>query len=1165
MTRVVPLCDAVDVARVGGKAASLGRLLRAGFDVPDGFVIETMRAGATDVCSQLADAITHAYEALGGTVAVRSSATAEDGAAGSMAGQFETILNVTGAAAVLDAVRHCLASAASDRVRAYAAEKGIDSSLLAMAVVVQRQVAADVAGVMFTASPDDAHPRQMLIDAAWGLGESVVSGRVQPDILRVAFDDGRVLTATIATKTTELTADGERAVPPDRQTRACLNSHDVHRLWQLGRAVEAHFGSPQDTEWAICDRRLHLLQSRPITTHADAAVRAKIIDDTRDTLRQRSAAGDGPWVLHNLAETLPHPSPLAWDVVRRFMSASGAYGNAYRSIGFAPADDLADYGFLDLIGGRIYMDAARAPRMFWPDFPFAYDADVLRQRPDASQQPPTRATGSAWKRFVAARRVGQVDRRLRDTGRNLESECRKLIEVMATFVADEKRVDLTALSGNALAGRWTSIENEVMCLFGRYEVLAGLAAGQALNDLQQSLAEYVWDEDPAALAQLLSSGGPADGSLTADTGLYEIGIGHCEIDTWLAAHGHRGVGEFDLASPRWRERPDAVRTAAARLAAAGSPAERHTRHAAEVDAKLDAICQRLSAADARVLNAHVSTARAAVVLREDAKDALMLGYDLLRDIALEAGRRLGVTDGVFELGRDELLAALDSGYAPVGVIETRRARRAAEERVRWPAFLDAAALDTLGNTKAAASHGPALAVSAGEASGPALVVRSPDEVGEVAPGYVLVCPSTDPSWTPLLVGAAAVVVECGGVLSHGAVVARELGVPAVVLPDATRRFATGEAIYVDGTRGIVVPADEADAMRSGAVVSPATLFTARVPPVGRRERRAWRVATLAASGWGLLLLLFFVFPVHVVRWPAFAVIDAVVWPMVRAAGWPLTVGLIAFVTAVVLLVVQRFGTDNHRLTVAKQRSAAAVKQGEHASGVAGRTLAASLVPTALLLGPLVILFVWLGERATPSAWVPPAGSAVRIAATVDGEWTGPLTLIAPPGITIDSTTPATQSLPALRPTLENLLTLYRRPRPAAAGEPWQVTVAPDPARQQAADDLAAFLKAGLPPQVIEWTLRPDAAFDGTFAVTVATPGHAAQTIKATVGRSHPPSPPQVDGPAGSPLRSLSIVKNKSIQPTPFVAVFGVDIGWVGVYVAVYVVVLLVLRRLLNVA
>ena len=1164
MSRVVALKEAGDVGRVGGKAASLGRLLRAGFDVPDGFVIETLPAGTTDLCPRLADDITRTYEALGGRVAVRSSATAEDGAAGSMAGQFETILNVNGAAAVLDAVRHCLASAASDRVRAYAAEKQIDAARLSMAVVVQRQVAADVAGVMFTASPDDAHPRQMLIDAAWGLGESVVSGRVQPDILRVAFDDGRVVSATIATKATELTADGERAVAADRQDNPCLTSHDVYRLWQLGRAVEAHFGSPQDTEWAITGGRLHLLQSRPITTHADAALRALLIDRTRDTLRGRLAAGDGPWVLHNLAETLPQPSPLAWDVVRRFMSSAGAYGAAHRAIGFSPADDLADRGFLDLIGGRIYMDAARAPRMFWVDFPFAYDANVLRQRPDASQQPPTRATGSMWQRLAAGRRMKRSDAALRRRSAGLNGELRSLFKGLAAYVAEQKRIDLATLSNADLAAQWQSVESRVMDDFGPHEILAGLAAGQALDDLRRCVAEHACDDDAAVLAGILSSGGPADASLTADAGLYEVGIGRQDLNSWLKRHGHRGVGEFDLASPRWRERPDAAATAAARLAAAGSPAARHAKHAADVDDQLNELCSRLPAVDTCLLKQRVATARAAVVLREDAKDALMLGYDLLRDIALEAGRRLGVGDGVFELGRDELFAALASGYAPVGVIENRRARRAAEKRVRWPAVLDASAVESLGGVEMSAARGPALAVSAGEATGPALVVRSPDEAGEIAPGYVLVCPSTDPSWTPLLVGAAAVVVECGGVLSHGAVVARELGVPAVVLPDATRLFATGDVLRVDGTYGVVAPAGGSD-VPAPAADELQKIAVPVVPPVGRRERRAWRTAGIATAEWSVFLLLFFFLPDAALRRPIFVLMDSILWPLVRVAGWPVTVALIAFVTASVLLVLQRFATDNDRLVMAKRRSAAVVKAGGSPPAIGGRMLAASLVPTALLLGPLVVLFVWLGDRATPSAWNPSAGSAVRVAATVDGEWTQPLTLAASDGVTVDPTTPVTQALPNLRPPLEQLLALYRRPRPPAAGEPWQLSIAPDPARQQAGDDLSAFLKTGLPPQTIEWTLRPQPTFDGVFAVTVSTPGHAGAVIEAAVGNRRPPSAATVAGAAGSPVRMLSVIRNKAIQPTPFLRLLGFDLGWIGVYVAVYVIVVLVLRRLLGVA
>ncbi len=380
------LFDCRDITLAGGKAVNLGQLIRAGFPVPGGFVVNTLAYGLarsrtsenvpTELPAEVAEEICAAYRAMGaGVVAVRSSATAEDMAGASMAGQYETFLDIEGEEALLDAVRRCWASLDSPRIRAYLQEHQIDPARVSMAVVVQRLVFADVAGVLFTANPNESTgaagsngAREMLVEASWGLGESVVSGRVQPDVLHLEQESGRVLAATIADKRVSLFAGDreERPVEEWRRRLPCLRGRDVHRLWQLGRRTAQHFGVPQDIEWAIHGDDLYLLQSRPITTRIEAEAREDLLRTTRQHLRQEVALGRGPWVVHNLAETLPHPTMLTWSIMQRFMSGAGGYGNLYRQAGFEPAPSVLTAGFLERIAGRIYMDAARAPGNVFP-------------------------------------------------------------------------------------------------------------------------------------------------------------------------------------------------------------------------------------------------------------------------------------------------------------------------------------------------------------------------------------------------------------------------------------------------------------------------------------------------------------------------------------------------------------------------------------------------------------------------------------------------------------------------------------------------------------------------------------------------------------------------------------------------------------------------------
>ncbi|MDB5326321.1 MAG: pyruvate phosphate dikinase PEP/pyruvate-binding protein [Phycisphaerales bacterium] len=741
---------------------------------------------------------------------------------------------------------------------------------------------------------------------------------------------------------------------------------------------------------------------------------------------------------------------------------------------------------------------------------------------------------------------------------------------VADYVRKHKAIDLKTLSGEQRIDQWQGHEAFVMVDVARREVLSGLRAGHALDQLREFIADYVWDEDAGAISRLLSSGGAPDASITADTMLYAVGKGEAALDDWLAIHSHRGVGEFDLASPRWRETPEAAREAARRLASGESPTERHHRHANAVQRKAEAIRATLSAVDAKEFDRRVSLASQAVSGREAAKDQLMLGYDLLRDIGLHAGRRLGIGDDVFYLSREQLFAALRSGETAATEIQQAKAIHAAEARLQPPRFIDADVAVRFGERQAIDTQSTAMAISGGVATGPALVVHSPDEVGQVPRGYVLVCPSTDPSWTPAFTGASALVIECGGALSHGAVVAREMGLPSVVLADATRRFKTGDVLRVDGDSGHAALADDPSAIdplpTKNDVHIPQLLLP---PPAGRKDRTAARWRNRAAAVWTVFLLAFFLLPNADVRWPTFAVFDAMLWQVIRVIGWPITVAILAMLTAAVTLLLQRAVTDNRRLLEAKRRAVLLRKRAAEwpvdsprrvallraAAGVPARVLGASLVPAGLLLGPMVAGFIWLGARAEPAAWNVAAGSAVRVVVMTNGDWTKPVTLNVPTSVAIDSTTPAVQSLPPIRPTLQRLLNeVTASPAKATDLLPVNTTV----------DELRAYLHAPLPPQGLTWLLRPAENFDGMFYVQANTEG-AATGAGITIGNSRPPQPSLVGGPKESPLRSIEVIYPRPALERHFVRITGVDVGWVGVYVGVYVLALVIVRRVARVA
>ncbi len=1074
MTLVQDLEECADVSLVGGKAANLGSLLRAGFAVPDGFVMTTA------VRDEDFKTIRQAYRELTApAVAVRSSATIEDSSDLSTAGQFKTVLNVHTETELIDAVRLCRASSNSSGVRAYLGDSHVPGQV-AMAVVVQRQVSADVAGVLFTQAPQN--PDEMLIEAAPGLGEDLVSGRTQPDTFRVNAHTGEIIKSCCV------------------REKPSLDGRDVAKLWSLGLEVASHFDSPQDIEWAISGGELFLLQARPITTSDRAATRATLIEATRKELAH---SGRGPWVLHNLAETLPHPTPLTWSVVRRFMSGAGGFGAMYRRLGFEP--DAAE--FLELILGRIYMDLSRAPALFGKEFPFTYDPQLLRRDPDAAQAPPSIPRGSWAARFKARRRLAEAQRRIDRESADFD---RRLTErIIPDFVAwcgEEKKRDLSRLSADEWIALWRKREHRLFDEFAPEIFFTSFIAATALRRLRDSVAEHFWDESPDALTQLLASTGAPDRTTLADAELREVARGQRSAETWLAEHGHRAVGEFDLAVPRWREIPDALTACAARLKDAPNPIGSHRRRAEQAWARID----ELPARTACELFEATNLARRYLVFRENGKHYLMLGYDLLRDMVLDASRRLGV-ESVW-LTFDELATALRDADVPQAELARRKRDYQAEARINLPHIIDSAELSTLGQIPNLENHAchKGFGISSGFASGPVRIVESPLDARDLGSGYVLVCPSTDPQWTPLFLNASALVLGCGGSLSHGAIVAREMNLPAVVLRDATRLLRENEQIFVDGSSGVI--ARKAESARPD--VNDTSVAPEKLPPIpGKRERRATRMRNVGFILWGLFLLAAWLLPEKWLYQPSLHALDAILWPIVRAFGRPATVAIVGAGLASLAALTQALVADNTRVREARRRArdltseAAALPLNSTrrsalvsiATAVHLRMIGTGLVPVGILLGAIVLSFTWLVARMDRSNPMP--GFAARVVATIDADFRGPVTVKVDPPLRLDGSSPPTRSLLPIRETLERLAS---QPQMSAT----------------ALDDLRRFLRRGVPAQTLNWIVSSDAP--GSFPITL-TFGKA-QSIRQMVvfGDDFPPPDSQRTGGARFPKGSVHV-------------------------------------------
>lgn len=799
-----------DAAVVGGKGLSLGLMAAADLPVPPGFCITTVAYRSSDgvLRPPLLDAVFQEYQNLGrGLVAVRSSATGEDGAVTSFAGQQETILGVEGEEALKEAVERCWASLYTDRAVAYRQKQGVDERGLAMAVVVQRLVHAETAGVLFTHDPHDITGEHMLIEASWGLGEVVVSGRVTPDSFQVSRSTGTITNKRLGLKKIQITAGGEQAVPADRQEQFCLTERQLADLVNLGQRVEAFYGEPRDIEWAFADGRCWLLQARPITT-TDAGEREEFRRAEIERLRRIAGGKKTVWSRFNLIEVLPNPTPMTWAVVECLLSGKGGSGLMYRDLGFRPSSKLDHCTVYDLIGGRPYCNLSREPYMQarWPqvDYPFARykKSPMLALAPEPDPASMYRGVGRIcrlpffiWRQVRFARRIGKLSKTFAEQFR---------LKTIPRFVKDleeGERENVSRYDLGALMQRFEVWVQRTLIDFARDSLKPTLFAQFEMQVLEQQLRKPLGLERAQAAIAELCSGIHPDPEADFAQGIRDVTAGALSRDEFLKKFGHRGRQEMELSVPRWRENPAALdemlHPSTLNFTRNMEPmAERWQRIAAE--AKLNNFLIKW-------LGEHVDRLQVYLGLRETAKHYLMRGYAIIRQSLMELDRHFHLDGGIFYLVPQELPKLIQKKNM-LPLIEERRKTRAQALSLEVPPVVFSDDLEAIGRplpppVGATQMHGVPL--SAGVAIGPALVLSEPSAVVD-EPGYILVCPSTDPAWVPLFVHAKGLVMESGGSLSHGAIVAREFGLPAVAgLPDIHRQLRTGQRIHVDGSRGTV--------------------------------------------------------------------------------------------------------------------------------------------------------------------------------------------------------------------------------------------------------------------------------------------------------------------------------------------------------------------------
>ncbi|CAM5599894.1 rifamycin-inactivating phosphotransferase [Streptomyces purpurascens] len=852
--------DETQVAVVGGKGAHLGRLSRIeGIRVPAGFCVTTdafrqimaeepsvddrldqlARVNPDDrdairtlsaeirrtiegiaIPVELAAAITRALAQLGeqDAYAVRSSATAEDLPTASFAGQQDTYLNVVGPTAILQHISRCWASLFTERAVTYRQRNGIDHRTVHMAVVVQRMVFPHASGILFTADPVTGNRKVATVDAGFGLGEALVSGLVNPDVFKVR--DGEVVARTIAAKeraVQALSAGGtqEVAIDAQRQEQPALSDEQVVRLVRLGRRIEAHFGRPQDIEWCLVDDDFRIVQSRPITTLFP-------VPETGDQENHVYVS-----VGHQQMMTDPmKPLGLSMWQLMAMVPMQEAAGRLFVDVTRRLASPTSRAGLLDVIGkgDPLTRDALET----------VLDRDgFVPSLPDSGPTGPPAGGASAPIETDPAV-VTELIERSQASVAALERDIRTksgpaLFDFLLEAFEEHRRVLSDPLSMQAImAGmeatwwlndklhEWLGEKNaaDTLTLSAPDNVTSEM--GLALLDVADVIRPHPelvaflqgveYAEDAAFLDELPKLAG---GTEARDA-----------IEAYLDRYGMRCVGEIDITRPRWRERPATIVPVIldnVRNFEPGAAERRFEEGRQKAEKKEQEVLSRLRALPDGELKADeakrmIDRVRTFIGYREYPKYGIVSRCFVYKRALLAEAERLvranvlPEQEDVFYLTFQEFHEAVRSHQVDGRLIEQRKEAFRSYHALTPPRVLTSDGEALTGayrrdDVPAGALIG--LPVSAGTIEGRARVILDMADA-DLEAGDILVTAFTDPSWSPLFVGIAGLVTEVGGLMTHGAVIAREYGLPAVVgVEQATRLIRDGQRIRVHGTDGYI--------------------------------------------------------------------------------------------------------------------------------------------------------------------------------------------------------------------------------------------------------------------------------------------------------------------------------------------------------------------------
>jgi len=867
---VIPLSDSqADLEIVGGKGMSLAKLARAGLPVPGGFhvtteayrefvtanrlqdginealkVVDSAQPSTLEAASasigrlfaqaeipgDLANAIVNAYADLPGSnpaVAVRSSATAEDLPDASFAGQQDTYLNIRGTDLVLEATKKCWGSLWTARAIGYRARQGIGAEGVALAVVVQELVFADAAGIMFTANPINGKYDEVVINAAWGLGEAVVGGAVTPDTITVSKSEGSMIRRETAEKLvmTVRTESGtqEQPVPDSLKYTPVLGDEQAAELVRYGIQIEELYGMPMDIEWTLEEGKFAIVQARPITAMPEAQLDWSL-PDPKGVYMRTSIADLMPEALSPLFVTLGIPT------LRKQMNPL-----AKRVIGGNP--DMGPYYFTN-INTYAYMNS-KFPSRTWGWIIFR----MLPAYPGL-----IRGLVPLWRNELHPEYQEFVEKKQDLVPKNLSAaelwhETQELFNAAAYYMDGLMFATMGASAGSEML--LTRAYDKMAKQEGDPEATALLMGWDNIPVRSEKLLYDIamWVRESDALSKFILEMPIKEltakytksakkikklGVLSELSGLEKSWQEFASrLQTHLDTFGHI-IFQLDFAEDLPRDHPEMM-LETIKMYLRGEGTNPHARQGASEQKRIqttETMLNRLKGIKLWLFRMALKWGQSLAEVREDALAEMGLAYPKIRELLRELGQRfvnaeaIESAEDIFWLEKDEIqncVEKLETDQALENLsaqVEKRKAFNKKVSQVTPPPMIPmkervmgfkseifiAKTEDTqIGNVL------KGVPASAGVITAPACILHGPEDFDQMHPGYVLVAATTTPAWTPLFAMASAVVTDIGGPLSHGSIVAREYGIPAVMGTGvATRRIQSGQTITVDGTKGEVI-------------------------------------------------------------------------------------------------------------------------------------------------------------------------------------------------------------------------------------------------------------------------------------------------------------------------------------------------------------------------